>query len=72
MVRKLTFVRAIGKFKVGESYDLENELQADSFINNGFATEELETADCGCNKTADTVVEEAPAEATPKKVTTKK
>jgi len=67
MTRTLTFNRSIGKFKAGETYDLENELQADSFINNGFATEELETADCGCDKPLEEVVESVETESTKKK-----
>jgi hypothetical protein len=59
MTRTLTFTRGIGVYKVGETYDIENETTANYFVNNHFATEEIADDGCvGCKPTEEAPVEE--------------
>jgi hypothetical protein len=61
MAKTLTFNRGIGAFKVGETYDIENETTAQYFINNSFATEEIADEGCAdCKSVEVNVTEEKP------------
>lgn len=53
-MRTLTFNRSIGAFKKGETYEVENNITADFFLNNAFASEDI--LDEGCKDCKPTVV----------------
>jgi hypothetical protein len=45
-MRTLIFKRGIGNFKQGETHEITNEITADYFVNNDFATEKIVKQDC--------------------------
>ena len=49
MCRELTFTRNVGNFKAGEKHCIKNDVTASYFVNNSFATEEVDDKGCGCN-----------------------
>lgn len=49
-MKQLTFIRGIGKYKAGETHDVENDITAQHFLDNAFATEVIEDCGCGCNE----------------------
>lgn len=45
-MRTLTFNKNFGDFKAGETYDVENNLTADYFVDSNIASEEVLQEDC--------------------------
>lgn len=68
-MRTLTFNKNFGSFKQGETYDIENNLTANYFVQNNIASEEIENVGCkDCQpKEEEVVVEEKVKQAKPKK-----
>lgn len=73
MTRTLTFKRGIGSYKVGETYEVNNNTTAQYFIDNHFATEEIVDEGCvGCKSKEDTKTPEKAVEEVKETKKTKK